>query len=344
MILPWTTWKVYNDTRIVEYAWEGMTRFMEFQADAAGDDYLRPGGGNNWGDWLSVGEKTSDDFVGASYYGYDAALMAEMAAALGKDSEAARYGELFDSIKVAFAREYILPDGRTTEDLQTTYALALYFDLYPDDLAAAGAARLAQLIEENGDKFTTGFLGTKHVMLVLSEYGYHDLAYRLFQQTEYPSWGYSVVNGSTSVWERWNSYTKDADQNAEVNAAMNSFSHYSFGAVAEWMFRYGLGIDSDGPGYRKIIIRPAVSEEMDRMSGSYESINGTISSEWERADGKLRLSLSIPVNATATVFLPAAEGATVTEGGEPVTGAYREGRRIVEIGSGDYTFSVTNLQ
>ena len=341
VILPWTTWKVYNDTRIVEYAWEGMTAFMAFQADAAGDDYLRPGGGNNWGDWLNVGQKTSDDFVGASYYGYDAALMAEMAEALGKDDEAAHYRTLFDSIKVAFAEEYIRPDGRTTEDLQTTYALALYFDLYPDELAAAGAARLAQLIEENGDKFTTGFLGTKHVMLVLSEYGYHDLAYRLFQQTEYPSWGYSVVNGSTSIWERWNSYTKDADQNAEVNAAMNSFSHYAFGSVAEWMFQYGLGIDTEGPGYRDIVIKPAVSEEMDRMAGSYESINGTIASAWERTDGQLRFSVTIPANTTATVYLPGSEAALVTEGEDRIATRYEAGRHVLEIGSGSYEFTVS---
>ena len=339
VILPWTTWKVYNDSRIVEYAWDGMTKFMAFQAEAAGDDYLRPGGGNNWGDWLNVGEKTSDAFVGASYYGYDAALMAEMAEALGKETEAAHYRELFDSIKVAFATEFILPDGRTTEDLQTSYALALYFDLYPDELAAAGAARLAELIEANGDKFTTGFLGTKHVMLVLSKYGYHDLAYRLFQQTEYPSWGYSVVNGSTSIWERWNSYTKDADQNAEVNAAMNSFSHYAFGSVAEWMFQYGLGIDTDGPGYRKIIIKPAVSEEMERMAGSYESINGTIASAWERTEGGLTLEVTVPANTTATVFIPAAEGATVTEGDNPVQGRWEDGYRVVEVGSGSYGFT-----
>ncbi len=344
VIMPWTVWKVYNDTRIVDYAWAGMTRFMEFQADAAGSDYLRPGGGNNWGDWLSVGQKTSDDFVGASYYGYDAALMAEMAGALGKEEEATHYRQLFDSIKMAFAREYIGPDGRTTEDLQTTYALALYFDLYPQELAAAGAARLAQLIEENGDKFTTGFLGTKHVMLVLSKYGYHDLAYRLFQQTDYPSWGYSVVNGSTSIWERWNSYTKDADQNAEVNAAMNSFSHYAFGSVAEWMFQYGLGIDSEGAGYRDIIIKPAVSGEMERMSGSYESINGRIASAWELRDGKLKLDVTIPANTTATVSVPATENDEVRENGQVVTGAYANGRRSIEVGSGSYSFTVSTVQ
>ncbi|CAH1001854.1 Alpha-L-rhamnosidase [Neolewinella maritima] len=344
VILPYTAYRVYNDTRIVDYAWAGMTRFMEFQADAAGDDYLRPGGGNNWGDWLNVGEKTSDGFIGAAYYGYDAALMTEMATALGKLEEAGHYAALFDSIKVAFAREYIQPDGRTTEDLQTTYALALYFDLYPEKLAAAGAARLAELIEANGDKFTTGFLGTKHVMLVLSDYGYDDLAYRLFQQTDYPSWGYSVANGSTSIWERWNSYTKDDESNAEVNAAMNSFSHYAFGSVAEWMFQHGLGIDTDGPGYRNIIIRPAVSREMDRMAGSYESINGTIRSAWAYRDGGLHVDVTIPVNTTAAIYLPGTEDAQILDGEEVIDTDYADGRHLVRVGSGSYQFTVGSIQ
>ena len=344
VIVPYTLYKVYNDTRVVEEAWEGMSRFMDFQAEAAGDDYLRPGGGNNWGDWLNVGQKTSDDFIGAAYYGYDAALMAELATALGMEAEATRYTALFDSIRTAFAARYILPDGRTTEDLQTTYALALYFDLYPEGLAAAGAARLAEKIAENGDKFTTGFLGTKHVMLVLAEYGYHDLAYRLFQQTEYPSWGYSVANGSTSIWERWNSYSKNTEQNAEVNAAMNSFSHYAFGSVAEWMFQHGLGIDTDGPGYRRLTIRPAVSDEMDHMEGSYESINGTIASSWRRENGQLTVDVSVPVNTTARLYLPGPEGATVERDGRPVAGSYADGHHLIEVGSGNYHFTLAAMQ
>ena len=323
IITPYTMYEVYGDTRNLELAWPGMERFMNFQADAAGDDYLRPGGGNNWGDWLTTGPETSDAFIATAYYGYDAQLMAKMAAALGKKDRAAHYLQLTEKIKTAFQKKYLTSNGGTTEGTQTALALALYFDLYPDELAANGVELLAQSIKDNGDKFSTGFLGTKHVMLVLGEYGYHDLAYRLFQQTEYPSWGFSVANGSTSIWERWNSYTKDANSNDKINAAMNSFSHYAFGSVAEWMYRYGVGIETAGPGFRELIIQPAISREIDAMSGSYESINGRISSSWERADGQVTLEVVLPVNTTATVVLP--------------------GRREL-VGSGRHSFVVREVE
>lgn len=319
VITPYTVYKVYGDTRALEVAWEGMEKFMGFQADAAGDNHLRPGAGNNWGDWLTTGPKTSDDFIASSFYGYDALLMAEMAAALGKDERAAHYRTVFGNIKTAFGKKYLKPDGSTTEGTQTALALGLYFDLYPEELAPKAAALLAKSVTENGDKFSTGFLGTKHVMLVLSEYGHHDLAYRLFQQTDYPSWGFSVANGSTSIWERWNSYTKDANSNEKINAAMNSFSHYAFGSVAEWMYRYGLGIETKGAGFREIVLQPAISKEIDEMSGSYDSINGRIASSWKRDGKRVTVKVEIPVNTTATVFLPG---------------------RTEKIGSGSYSFAV----
>ena len=325
----------------------GMQKFMNFQLDAS-TDYLRPGAGNNWGDWLSVDEETSDDFIASSYFGYDARLMQEMAQALNKPDDQAQYSALFDNIKTAFVRKYIREDGRTTEDTQTSYALALHFGLYPDTLAQQGAARLAEKIRENGSKFSTGFLGTKHVMLALSEYGYDDLAYQLFKQTEYPSWGYSVVNGSTSVWERWNSYTKDADANSSINAAMNSFSHYAFGSVAEWMFMYGLGIDTEGVGYRNIIIKPRVSDQMEFMRGSYRSINGEIKSGWTQEGNTLTVEISIPANTRAKVYVPTDHWERIRESGMPVADV--EGIRylaqegddaVLEVGSGDYSFTVS---
>ncbi len=345
IIIPYNMYKVYNDTRILEYMYEGMEEFMQFQEDAS-TDYLRPGGGNNWGDWLAVNEETSHDFVGASFYGYDAKLMAEMAEALGKTEDAAKYRTLFENIKKAFAEKYILADGRTSEDTQTTYALALYFDLYPDDLAEKGAARLAEKIERNGFKFATGFLGTKHVMLALSKYGYNDISYKIFQQTEYPSWGYSVENGSTSIWERWNSYTKDDAENSDLNAKMNSFSHYAFGSVAEWMFQHAVGIDTEDSGYRNIIIKPAISKEMDFIKGSYKSINGTISSAWNWKGNKVIMNIEIPINTRAKVYIPTSNASGVMENDKPLSKfaeikvlESNDNETILEIGSGKYSFS-----
>lgn len=345
IIIPYNMYKVYNDTRILEYMYDGMQKFMQFQANAS-TDFLRPGGGNNWGDWLSVNEKTSNDFVGASYYGYDAQLMAEMAKALDKKDDAKMYSELFENIKNAFAEKYILENGHTTEDTQTSYALALYFDLYPENIAKKGAARLAEKIKANGNKFATGFLGTKHVMLALSKYGYNDLTYTLFKQTEYPSWGYSVVNGSTSIWERWNSYTKDDAANSDLNAKMNSFSHYAFGSVAEWMFQHAVGIDTEDSGYRNLIIKPSVSTKMNNISGSYKSINGKITSSWSRKGNKLTVHIQIPVNTKAKVHIPTVDIDGVKEGKKNIAKipdinvfSTNENEVVLEVGSGSYSFS-----
>ncbi|WP_289042404.1 alpha-L-rhamnosidase [uncultured Zobellia sp.] len=345
IIIPYNMYKVYNDTRALDFMYEGMQKFMEFQEDAS-TDYLRPGGGNNWGDWLAVNEETSHDFIGSSFYGYDAKLMAEMAEALGKTKDAANYRNLFENIKKAFAKKYILANGRTTEDTQTTYALALYFDLYPDELAKKGAARLAEKIEKNGYKFATGFLGTKHVMLALSKYGYNDISYKIFQQTEYPSWGYSVENGSTSIWERWNSYTKDNSENSDLNAKMNSFSHYAFGSVAEWMFQHAVGIDTEDSGYRNIIIEPAITKEMDFIEGSYKSINGTIASAWNWKGNRVLMNIKIPVNTKAKVYIPTSILSDIKEGNKSLSSnesikilESNEKETIVEVGSGTYFFN-----
>jgi len=349
VIIPYNMYKVYNDTRILEYMYAGMEKFMEFQEDAS-TDYLRPGGGNNWGDWLAVNEETSHDYVGASFYGYDAKLMAEMAEALDNKEDAKKYNLLFENIKKAFAEKYILENGRTSEDTQTTYALALYFDLYPEGLAKKGAARLAEKINNNGFKFSTGFLGTKHVMLALSKYGYNDLAYKLFKQTKYPSWGYSVENGSTSIWERWNSYTKDDAANSDINAAMNSFSHYAFGSVAEWMFQHAAGIDTEDSGYRNIILKPAISREMDFIEGSYASINGTISSAWKWKGNKLVMDIEIPINTSAKIHIPTSKASNIKEANQPLLKVptikilkSNEKETILEVGSGSYSFEIKKV-
>lgn len=343
IIIPYTMMQVYGDTRIVAYMYDGMKEFMQFQ-EKASDNYLRPGAGKNWGDWLAVNEETSHDFIASAYYGYDAKLMSHMALALGKTEDAKKYQNDFQNIRQAFQKKYILPDGKTTEDSMTTYALALYFDLYTEELAQKGAARLAQKIEQNGYKFSTGFLGTKHVMLALSKHGFHDVSYKLFQQKEYPSWGYSVENGSTSIWERWDSFTKDDSKNANINAAMNSFSHYAFGSVAEWMFQYAAGIDTETYGYKNIIIKPAINHEMKFINGSTKTINGSITSNWEIKGDQLNMTIEIPVNTTARVYIPSSKSSLIKINKKSLKD--KEYQKIiekdthytmVELGSGQYS-------
>ena len=343
IIIPYTMMQVYGDTRIVKYMYDGMQKFMEFQ-EKASTNYLRPGAGKNWGDWLAVNEETSHDFIASAYYGYDAKLMAEMATILGKTEDAKKYTQVFENIKKAFSEKYILANGNTSEDSMTTYALALYFDLYPEALAQKGAARLAEKIKTNNYKFATGFLGTKHVMLALSKYGFHDVSYKLFLQKEYPSWGYSIENGSTSIWERWNSFTKDNSKNSDLNAAMNSFSHYAFGSVAEWMFQYAAGINTEDYGYNKIIIKPAIDKDLEFINSSTNTINGKITSNWSVKGNHFYMSIDIPVNTTAKIYIPTHKPSKIklndknlvkTQNIDIATSNSNE--TIIEVGSGSYT-------
>ena len=352
IICPWTMWQVYVDRRVIERHYASMQRFMEFRM-AVSPGLLGISIGNPWGDWLSLGESTPVEYVDVCYYAYTAKLMSEMAAAIGREVDSANYRGLFEGIQSAFAKKYLLADGRLAVDTQTAYALALFVGLLPEESEAPAAARLAEKIEANGGQMATGFLGTRPLLPVLSAHGHHDLALRLLQSREFPSWGYEIVNGATTVWERWDSYTRE-DAFGRHNAAMNSFSHYAFGAVCEWLFQGLAGIDTDGPGYRKIWIRPgpptregsSENPKLDWVRAEYDSIRGKIQSEWRQRDG-FELTVRIPANTTATVLLPArsvdqvrVDGAAVGNVAEVRWLGLRDGQGAIEAGSGDYRFTV----
>jgi alpha-L-rhamnosidase len=351
IICPYAVYHAYGDTRVLERHWQSMTRFMEFRKRRSPD--LRGAkDGNGWGDWLAIGETTPIEYVDAVYFAYDAGLMAEMAAALGKTDEASDYRKLRDGIRARFQADYLRPDGTLSVDTQTAYVLALWAELLPEDARPKAADRLAGKIRANGGRMATGFLGTRPLLPVLTASGHHDLATRLFQSRDFPSWGYEVVNGATSVWERWNSYTKEGGIH---EPSMNSFSHYSFGAVSEWMFRSLAGIDTDGPGFRKIVLRPGPPRPSGRGPGeetpvlwakaSYDSIHGRIATEWRRGRGQFELAVTVPPNTAATVYLPAAGAERITEGGKPLKSVKEvrllrmEGdRAVLAVGSGSYRF------
>ena len=248
VICPWTVYKVYGDPRIIARCWEPMTRFMDWRK-ATSKEFLGVSHGNDWGDWLSLGGKTPLEYIDTAYFAYATRLMAKMAQALGNRPQLAEYQELFTRIKEAFNKKYVKPDGSLQVDTQTAYALALWMDLLPENLRHPAGAILARKINESADEknsgIATGFLGTRPLLPVLSATGQHDLAVRLLQSRKFPSWGFEVENGATTIWERWNSFTKEKGFGGEQNASMNSFSHYSFGAVCEWMFTTLAGIDTD---------------------------------------------------------------------------------------------------
>jgi len=360
VICPWTIWQAYGDTRIIERCWPNLVRFMDWR-QAQAKNFLGVSHGNDWGDWLSFGNKTPLDYVDTVYFAYTARLMSEMAAATGKEAEAATYRQLFDRIKAAFAQKYLKPDGSLTVDNQTAYALALFMDLIPDRLRPQAGKILADKLRGGetavNSGMTTGFLGTRPLLPVLTSVGENDLAVKHFQSRKFPSWGYEVEQGATTIWERWNSYTKEhgfGGAEGNQNAAMNSFAHYSFGAVCEWMLGDLAGIQSDGPGYDKIIIQPhppAAGSNPDQppiywVKAHYDSIHGRIVSNWRRTGGQFELEVAIPANTTATVYLPARNGATV-RAGRHALGAkdgvkllrQEAGWAVLSVPSGHYQFS-----
>lgn len=351
IICPHTIWKVYGDTHILERHWDSMVRFMEFR-EATSPDYKGVSLGNPWGDWLNLNDPTPVELIDAAYFGNSARLMSEMAEALGKTHEAEHYEGLFQKIRAAFADEYLDQNGLMEANSQTACVLALDFGLLPAGNRAPVTAQLVQLIRANGNRMSTGFLGTKPLLSVLTRAGKHDLALRLFQSRDFPSWCYPVTQGATSVWERWDSFTRE-DGFGRHNAAMNSFSHYAFGAVCEWMFQSLVGIDTDGPGYRKIILNPGpylgkaepAVKPIEWVRGEYRAPTGLISVAWKVSGSSFLYEVQVPPNTTATLYLPTSGNSGITTNGHPlsqtegVAFAYLEGGRAVcTLQPGSYSF------
>jgi alpha-L-rhamnosidase len=345
IVVPWTIYRVYGDTRIVERHYDAMTRWMEY-VRRANPDLLRTNRlNNNYGDWLSPeGDDTPKDLLATAYFAYDAKLMAEMARAIGRQDDANRYEELFRGIKDAFVEAYVGADGRIKGDTQTGYVLALHMDLLPEDLREVAARHLVRAVEREDWHLSTGFAGVGYLLPVLTEFGYVDVAYRLLTNKTYPSWGYTIEHGATTIWERWDGWT---DDRGFQSPNMNSFNHYSLGSVGEWLYRYVAGIDLDPrePGYKRVVINPRLGGDLTSARGTCDSIRGKIVSDWELADGELRLKIGIPANTTATVYLPAAAGGRVMESGElaeraeGIESLTMEGETaILTVGSGEYEF------
>jgi len=355
VICPWTIWQAYGDERVIRTCWEPMTRFMDWRTRTSRDN-LGISHGNAWGDWLAQGASTPLEYVDTIYLAISSRMMAEMAEAIDQHDQAKQYREQFERTKKAFNEKYVRPDGRVNVRTQSAQALALFADLIPDDQREATGECLAEMIAKNGNRMSTGFLGTRPLLPVLSASGQHDLATFLLQSRDFPSWGYEIANGATTIWERWDSYTKE-DAFGRHNAAMNSFSHYAFGAVCEWMFGTLAGIRSAGPGYAKIIIDPrppradsnAMREPIDRVTAKYKSIRGTILSDWSIQEDKFYLDITVPANTTASVYLPTQDVESITESGQPINNQNHvrvvgadDGKVELQVGSGRYAFVASN--
>lgn len=356
IILPWNVYMMYGDTSIIEENFDSMERYMDFMAAQAGGGYKYNGSGaDSYGDWVSF-EYTDRRYVSVAYYGYMADIMSRMAGIIGEKDKAEKYASLFENIKAEFAQRY-LKDGKLIFDTQCAQLLALNFNLLPDETSVENAkATLRRKIESNGNKLSTGFVGTAMINQTLSRFGLDDLAYTLLLQRECPSWLYSVDQGATTIWERWDSYTRETGFHKDVT--MNSFNHYAYGAVAEWMYRYMAGIapDVDKPGFSHILLNPVIDNRSDLhnqqritdVKASFASPYGAVKSSWSRRDdGAVEYHVTVPANTTATVMYPLAKGQSdVYEGGLPASESdgvkfvsKTDSHAVYEVGSGSYIFS-----
>ncbi|WP_394917211.1 family 78 glycoside hydrolase catalytic domain [uncultured Robinsoniella sp.] len=348
IIIPWTMYTTYGDTSIIRQSYEGMKGWIRYYQNLETKDHLVEGCGNNYGDWLSVGADTPIDLICTGYYAYSCDLFSKMAEAIGETEDAAIYRNLFEEIKEGFNKAFVDEEGHVGNGTQTSYLMALKFNLLKDDEARKKAA--AYLVEDIKNKnwhLSTGFMGVAYLCPMLTEMGYADVAYRLLLQDTYPSWLYSVRAGATTIWERWNSYDYETGQFGDVG--MNSFNHYSLGSVGEWFYNYvaGISYDEKNPGYKHFNLKPYPGGGLSYIDSSFESVYGNIESSWSYGDNdSFFMNVTIPANSTATVYVPAENKDQVLENGilaaesEGLTFVKMEdGKAVFEAGSGQYQFT-----
>ncbi|MFA5264302.1 MAG: family 78 glycoside hydrolase catalytic domain [Opitutaceae bacterium] len=333
-------WKVYGDTRVVERHFDRLARYIAWLQGRAVNGIVSVGG---YGDWLNKGGGAKKEVMDTAYYAYLCGLMSEMATAIGRDADAARFAALRQEVVAAWRREFLQPDGGILESSQTGFALAFTMGLLPDALKTQAADLFADDIEAKGWHLATGFIGTPRLLPALHAAGRDDIACRLLLQDTYPSWLYQVKLGATTMWERWDGWTP---KKGFQSIGMNSFNHYAFGAVAEYLYRFIGGIDTEGPGFRRILIAPQPGNGLTHANTSYDGPTGLIASSWKISDGKFSLDVTVPPNTTATVRMPAADAATVRESARTVGEAVgvkflrmENGAAIFRTGSGQYHFA-----
>jgi len=348
----------YGDRRVLETHFDSARRWIDWIRSRNPDLLWRNARHNDYGDWLNGdtlklegfgypkgGSEMPKEVFATAFFQRSTALVARMALAIGRKDEAERYGKLAADIRDAFVKAYVKEDGEVRGNTQAGYAIALGFDLLPEGLRAAAAERMVRRVHDYKDHISTGFHSTIHLMNELSRYGRGDLAYTLILNRTLPSWGYTIEQGATTIWERWDGYVEGRGYQ---DAGMNSFCHYAIGSVGEWMFRSILGIEPDeaAPGYRRFVLRPRPGGGLAWARGHHDTIRGRIASEWTLRGRELTFTCSVPPNSTATVHVPAADAASVTEGGKPAAEAgglrflrMEAGAAVFEAGSGSYRFA-----
>jgi alpha-L-rhamnosidase len=350
-ITPWNMYLAYGDKRILENQYNSMKAWVNYMQAHSQNNLWNTG--DHFGDWLffsvdddtsGISAITSKYLIAQCFYAYSTSLLVKAAEILGREEDVKYYTDLLAKVKSAFVNEYVTPNGLISSDTQTAYVLALQFDMLPENLRPQAVERLVNNIHRYGNHLTTGFLGTPYLCHVLSRFGHTDVAYELLLQDTYPSWLYPVKMGATTIWERWDGIKPDGSFEA---VSMNSFNHYAYGAIGDWMYRVIAGVDTkeDAPGYKHIVIKPHTGGNFIFANVDYETLYGKVSSRWRIDGDKFYLDVQIPANTTATVYVPTKDSSSLMDNGKPVAADIKvdgmeEGYIKVEVGSGNYNFSV----
>ena len=314
--IPWAVYRSSGETTVLAEAVDSMVAWVRHLERHNPDLIWRHQLGNNYGDWLQIGEETRKDVLATAYFAWSAELTARSLQVLGRDAEAAQIAALAARVREAFRAEFLEADGTVAGDTQGGYLLVLAFGLYASDAQRDLVAdKLVAAVERRDVSLTTGFVTVGLLCPVLAEIGREDLAFRLLHNDRYPSWLYSIRNGATTIWERWDGWTAE---HGFQSARMNSFNHYSLGSVGQWFLSGILGIDQtpDSAGYRSAVLRPHFDPELDWAGGGLETSRGRFASSWQREGEEIRWTVTIPPGEPAQTFIPGVRAAQVREGGE----------------------------
>lgn len=300
VICPWTIYDVYGDKQLLAKHYPNMKRFIEFCENRSTKDLMPPEKFHCFGDWVSINANTPTDVIFLAYFAYSTHLVAESARALGHMDEATHYDNLCAKLKANFNQHFVGEDGTVKGDTQCSYVLAFAFDLLQDGIKEKAKIKFVHSIESRKWLLSTGFVGTRDIMNALTKIGRNDIALRLLHNTDFPSWGFSIKNGATSIWERWDGWTPEK---GFQDPGMNSFAHYAFGAVVGWMYRELGGINNSSAGFNEIQIKPLFDPKLDWVKSSYDSVHGPIKVSWKKAGGGHSVGVDVPPNTTAVVWL-----------------------------------------
>jgi len=324
--MPWNLYMYFGDKAALEIQFDSMRRWVDYmtsQDTEHVDRYYT----FHIGDWLAQDTPdpfnhagaTPTDLLATAYYAYSTRIVAKAAKILGKEEEAEKYDALYQRIRNAFRKEFMTPGGRVVSETQTALAVVLYMDLCDDEERPYIARKFAARIRTDKRHLTTGFIGTPYLCPSLSANGLNEYAYELLLSNGRPSWLYAVERGATTIWERWNSI----DENGNFGpVSMNSFNHYAYGSIAEWMYRYCAGINpvEEAPGFKKIRIQPMPNDRLSHAAAAIDTQYGRVSSAWKLEGDSIRITVEIPFNTQARIILPDANGVQVTENGSHVEG------------------------